>query len=109
MECSASHALQPIWPILKIAELSLSASYPKLIAHAALRVGLPPCQPTRNSSGRKLEAGDLTVSAAVLARVLEVLSLDEDLDRLAEHDEIGTKLADARTPRPRRSRNASPG
>jgi len=58
---------------------------------------------------RKLEAGDLTVSAAVLARVLEVLSLDEDLDRLAEHDEIGTKLADARTPRPRRSRNASPG
>src|SRR5438034_9170195 len=58
---------------------------------------------------RKLEAGDLTVSAAVLARVLEVLSLDEDLDRLAEHDEIGTKLADARTPRPGRSRNASPG
>jgi transcriptional regulator with XRE-family HTH domain len=56
---------------------------------------------------RKLEAGDLTVSAAVLARVLEVLSLDEDLDRLAEHDEIGMKLADARTPRPRRIRNAS--
>jgi transcriptional regulator with XRE-family HTH domain len=56
---------------------------------------------------RKLEAGDLTVSAAVLARVLEVLSLDEDLDRLAEHDEIGVKLADARTPRPRRNTNAA--
>ena len=56
---------------------------------------------------RKLEAGDLTVSAAVLARVLEVLSFDEDLDRLAEDDEIGTKLADARTPRPRRNTNAT--
>lgn len=56
---------------------------------------------------RRLEAGDLTVSAAVLARVLEVLALDEDLDRLAEHDEVGLRLADARTPLPHRSRKPS--
>ena len=55
---------------------------------------------------RKLEAGDLTVSFAVLARVLEVLTLDEDLDRLAENDELGHRLADARTPRPHRTRPA---
>ena len=54
---------------------------------------------------RKLEAGDLTVSVAVLARVLEVLTLDEDLDRLAENDELGHRLADARTPRPHRTRS----
>ncbi len=51
---------------------------------------------------RKLEAGDLTVSAAVLARVLEVLSLDDDLDRLAANDEVGHRLVDARTPLPHR-------
>jgi len=51
---------------------------------------------------RRLEAGDLSVSAAVLARVLEVLSLAGDLDHIAEHDEIGQQMADARTPRPHR-------
>jgi transcriptional regulator with XRE-family HTH domain len=56
---------------------------------------------------RRLEAGDLTVSAAVLARVLEVLTLDAGLDRLAEHDEVGMRLADARTPRPYRSRGGT--
>lgn len=58
---------------------------------------------------RRLEAGDLTVSAAVLARVLEVLTLDQDLDRLAEHDEVGMRLADARTPLPHRPRRADAG
>ena len=53
---------------------------------------------------RKLEAGELTVSFAVLARVLEVLTLDEDLDRLAENDELGHRLADARIPRPHRTK-----
>jgi transcriptional regulator with XRE-family HTH domain len=57
---------------------------------------------------RKLEAGDLTVSFAVLARVLEVLNLDEDLDRLAENDQLGHRLADARTPRPHRARPKDP-
>ena len=52
---------------------------------------------------RRLEAGDLSVSMAVLARVLEVLTLDADLDRIAEADDLGHRLADARTPRPHRS------
>jgi transcriptional regulator with XRE-family HTH domain len=52
---------------------------------------------------RRLERGDLSVSSAVLARTLEVLSLDTDLDRLAEHDELGQQIADARLPAPRRS------
>jgi Helix-turn-helix. len=53
---------------------------------------------------RKLEAGDLSVSAAVLARALEVLALDEDLDRIAASDDLGNRLADARTPLPHRRR-----
>jgi transcriptional regulator with XRE-family HTH domain len=51
---------------------------------------------------RKLEGGDLSVSAAILARVLEVLALDGDLDRIAADDELGNRLADARTPLPHR-------
>jgi transcriptional regulator with XRE-family HTH domain len=51
---------------------------------------------------RRLEAGDLAVSSAILVRVLEVLGLDGDVDRLAEHDELGHRLADARLPRPHR-------
>ena len=58
---------------------------------------------------RKLEAGDLSVSAAVLARVLEVLALDADLDRVAADDELGNRLADARTPLPHRRRRPSDG
>ena len=53
---------------------------------------------------RKLEAGDLSVSAAVLARALEVLALDGDLDRIAASDDLGNRLADARTPLPHRRR-----
>jgi transcriptional regulator with XRE-family HTH domain len=52
---------------------------------------------------RRLELGDLSVSAAVLVRVLEVLSLGADIDRLAEQDELGHRLVDARSPRPYRS------
>ncbi len=51
---------------------------------------------------RKLEAGDLTGSRAVLVGVLEVLGLEGDLDRIAADDELGHQLADARLPRPRR-------
>ena len=50
----------------------------------------------------RLEHGDLTVSAAVLARYLEVLGLASDLDRIAEHDEPGAAIADERRGRPRR-------
>jgi transcriptional regulator with XRE-family HTH domain len=51
---------------------------------------------------RKLEAGDLNVSLAVLVQVLEVLGLDSDIDLIAGADELGRRLADARLPRPRR-------
>jgi transcriptional regulator with XRE-family HTH domain len=49
---------------------------------------------------RKLETGDLTVGTAILARVLEVLALEGDLDRIAADDDLGHRLADARTPLP---------
>lgn len=49
---------------------------------------------------RKLEHGDLTVSTAILVRVLEVLGLERDLDPIAADDEVGHRLADARTPLP---------
>lgn len=49
---------------------------------------------------RKLEHGDLSVTTAILARALEVLGLEQDLDLLAANDEIGHRLADARTPLP---------
>jgi len=65
---------------------------------------------------RRLEAGDLSVSLAVLAQVLEILGLDGDLDRIAAVDDLGQRLgdpakdvvdlgqrlADARLPRPSR-------
>jgi transcriptional regulator with XRE-family HTH domain len=57
---------------------------------------------------RKLEAGDLTVSAAVLARALEVLALEADLDRIAEADELGRRLVDARTPKPHAASRPAP-
>lgn len=53
----------------------------------------------------RLERGDLSVTSATLARVLDVLSLADDLDRLAERDEIGHQIADARLPTPRRERD----
>lgn len=57
---------------------------------------------SRPTIGR-LERGDLSVTAAILARTLEVLSLEDDLDRLVEHDQLGQQIADARLPAPRRS------
>jgi transcriptional regulator with XRE-family HTH domain len=53
----------------------------------------------------RLEHGDLAVSAAVLARYLEVLGLASDLDRIAEHDEAGAAIADERLGRPRRPKS----
>ena len=52
---------------------------------------------------RRLEAGDIRVSIAILAQVLEVLGMEADLDGIAENDEQGHRLAEARMPRPRRS------
>lgn len=51
----------------------------------------------------KLEQGDLTVSLALLARVLTVLGLEEDLDQVARDDELGRRLQDVRMTRPRRA------
>lgn len=57
---------------------------------------------TRHTLSR-LERGDLSTSLGVLARVLGVLGLEEDLDRLAQDDEMGQRLQDVRLRRPRRS------
>jgi transcriptional regulator with XRE-family HTH domain len=54
----------------------------------------------------RLEHGDLSTSLSVLAQVLAVLGLEEDLDDLARDDELGQRLQDVRLRRPRRS---SPG
>lgn len=56
---------------------------------------------------QRLEQGSLQVSLAVLARVLEILGLDDGLDALAGSDELGERLADARLKRPRRSTKPS--
>ncbi|MEO7870375.1 MAG: helix-turn-helix domain-containing protein [Candidatus Limnocylindria bacterium] len=53
----------------------------------------------------RLEHGDLTVSAGILVRYLEVLGLASDIDRIAEHDEVGAAIADERLGRPRRARS----
>ncbi len=50
----------------------------------------------------RLERGDLATSLGVLARVLAVLGLEEDLDRLADDDELGHRLQDVHLPRPDR-------
>lgn len=52
---------------------------------------------------RRLEAGSLAVSLGVLARMLEVLALDAQLDLIARDDELGQRLNDARLKRPRRA------
>lgn len=51
-----------------------------------------------------LERGELTIGLGVLVRALGVLGLDGDLDKLADNDELGRRLADAAmTPKRRRS------
>ncbi|HEY5473162.1 MAG TPA: helix-turn-helix transcriptional regulator [Candidatus Limnocylindrales bacterium] len=67
----------------------------------AVRVGVS--RPTI----RRLESGDLTVSLAVLARMLEVLALDSDLNLVAQEDELGGRLTDARLGRPRRTQSSA--
>lgn len=56
---------------------------------------------SRMTLGR-LERGELTVSLAVLVRVLGVLGLEDDLDSLARDDELGKRLQDLELRRPRR-------
>jgi len=67
------------------------------LAEVAQRVGV-----TRDTLAR-LERGELSTSLGVLARVLSVLGLEADLDRLAGDDELGRRLQDVQLRRPRRS------
>jgi transcriptional regulator with XRE-family HTH domain len=67
------------------------------LAELAKRVGVA------RGTLTKLEQGDLSVSLGLLARVLTVLGLEEDLDRIASDDDLGQRLQDVRMRRPRRS------
>lgn len=71
------------------------------MAQMAARAGVS--QPTL----RRLEGGSLQVSLAVLARVLEILGLDDDLNALAGSDDLGERLSEARLTRPRRASKPS--
>ena len=54
---------------------------------------------------RKLEQGDPAVSLAAALRILQVLGLAEDIDRLAADDDLGRRLQDlAQKGAPRRRR-----
>jgi transcriptional regulator with XRE-family HTH domain len=58
---------------------------------------------------RKVEGGDAGVSMATFLRLLQVLGLADDIDRLAADDVIGRQLQDIRqkgAPRGRRRRPA---
>lgn len=52
---------------------------------------------------RKLEAGDPSASLATVIRVLQVLGLAGDIDKLAAQDELGRELQDLELKQPRRS------
>lgn len=49
----------------------------------------------------RLEKGDLTVSVAVLAGVLNALGLEADLDAVAREDELGQRIQDVKLERAR--------
>jgi len=72
------------------------------LSELAARVGV-----TRGTLSR-LERGELSTSLGVLARVLGVLGLEEDLDRIAQDDELGRRIQDVRLRRPRRSPKEAP-
>jgi len=54
----------------------------------------------------KLESGNPATSLATALRVLAVLGLAQDIDRLAANDEIGRRLQDIEQPGPPRGRAA---
>jgi transcriptional regulator with XRE-family HTH domain len=53
----------------------------------------------------KLEAGNPSTSLATTLRLLQVLGLGQDIDRLAADDELGRKLQDLEQPAPPRGRS----
>ncbi len=54
---------------------------------------------------RNVERGLAGVTLGAYAAVLQVLGLDGDLSLLAQADELGRSLQDARMPGPRRRKN----
>jgi transcriptional regulator with XRE-family HTH domain len=56
---------------------------------------------------RKLEKGDPTTSLATLARALQILGLNDDLDGIASNDELGRRLQDIHQVGPPRTGRAS--
>jgi transcriptional regulator with XRE-family HTH domain len=59
---------------------------------------------------KKLEEGNPTTSLATMVRVLNVLGLIADLDKIGADDKLGRELQDSELapPRPRRSRTGTP-
>lgn len=59
---------------------------------------------------KKLEGGDPTTSLAVMVRVLTVLGLAGDIDKIGAEDKLGRELQDSELapPRPTRSRTSAP-
>jgi transcriptional regulator with XRE-family HTH domain len=57
---------------------------------------------------RKLERGDAGVSVATFLRILQVLGLASDIDRLAADDELGRRLQDIRQKGAPRGRRRTP-
>jgi transcriptional regulator with XRE-family HTH domain len=55
----------------------------------------------------RLERGDVTVSLAIVLRVLEILNFEKDVDLLAHDDPLGAKLQDIHQPGPRRGSRRS--
>ena len=67
------------------------------LAELSARVG------TSRLTIARLEKGDSSVGLAVLLRVLDVLGLEQDIDKLAVDDELGKRIQDSELRRPRRS------
>ena len=55
----------------------------------------------------KLEAGNPSTSLATMLRLLQVLGIAQDIDRIAADDPLGQQLQDLRQPAPPRGRSAS--
>ncbi|MCC6662694.1 MAG: helix-turn-helix transcriptional regulator [Polyangiaceae bacterium] len=56
---------------------------------------------------RKLEQGEAGISISAVVRILQVLGLAADLDRLAADDELGRRLQDIHQKGPPRGRRRS--
>jgi hypothetical protein len=51
----------------------------------------------------RLENGDTSVSFGLVLRVLSILSMIDDIDKLAQEDPLGRILQDSKQKRPRSS------